>query len=112
MVSTDTWAAAPVDLGAAVFVIVITSVFAGTVVGAEIVVPGTVVLISCPLTVAAMVLAAIVVGAVYVTAGMVVVMITMEPSSVAGMALPTPVPVNCGGIDMVDVLGLSDWLFE
>lgn len=36
----------------------------------------------------------------------------IPPSSVIGMALPTPVAVHCGGMESVAVLGLADSSFE
>ncbi len=60
-----------------------------------------------PLTVATLTVCGTVVGAVYVVPGMTVVNVMYEPRAEAGIAPPTPVPVNCGGIERVAVFGLS-----
>ena len=56
--------------------------------------------------------AGITVAEVIKVPGIVVVIRMTEPSCDAGMALPTPVPVNCGGTDSVDVFGFSLSFFE
>jgi hypothetical protein len=111
--SARTSAAPPVDEATTVswdcpLVLVMTVVFGAIVVGAVIVVAGIVETTEVfPETVVRTVDAGITVGAVKTVPGIVVVMITMEPSLEAGMALPTPVPVHCGGIDKVAVFGLA-----
>lgn len=42
-----------------------------------------------------------------VCGGLVVAAVTMDPISVAGIAVPTPVPVHCGGIESVAVFGFA-----
>ena len=55
--------------------------------------------------------AAIVVGAVRVVPCTVEVTTTIEPISDGGIALPTPVPVHCGGIERVAVFGFAEMSF-
>jgi hypothetical protein len=53
--------------------------------------------------------AAVVVGSIEVCAGG---SVTTDAISVGGIAVPTPVPVHCGGIDSVAVLGFPSGFVE
>lgn len=106
-----TWLAAPVlddEATAPLGVCVTRLVTAGIVVGEVIVCAGTVETGTvCPEIVAKSVDSGITVGVVIVVPEIVVVTTMTLAISLAGMADPTPVPVNCGGIDKLAVFGFA-----